>query len=143
MIFFTSHGKNTYLRITIVFLGRNEMVSLQIKTQKLTPDVALVSLQGVLNDQTADQLYREFKDFIADKIYKFVVDLAQLDRIGSAGLGVFISFIDTLETNKGTIVFVKPNSKVNTTFKMFKLSAFYSVTNSQEDALKEIQALTK
>ena len=119
------------------------MVSLQVKTQKLTPDVVLISLQGVLNDQTADQLYQEFKRLIGDKIYKFVVDLAQLDRIGSAGLGVFISFIDTFEAKKGTIVFVKPNSKVNTTFKMFKLSAFYSVTNSQEDALKEIQALTK
>lgn len=127
------------------------MNDIQIATEELTIQhpkkgplkVMAISLKGVLDSFTVEQLYRLFNRCFSQQIYKFIVDLSELTHIGSAGIGVFIGILDTLEQNKGTLVFIHPTPKVKATFALFRLSTFYSITDNKDAALKELQALAK
>ena len=119
------------------------MPEFKINTERVEPNIVVISLEGFLDTGTADKLSETFKQFFGQSVYKFVVDLSELDYIGSAGVGVFISILDILEKHKGTIVFIHPNPRVKEVFKIFKLSIFYTITTDRASALKELQALTK
>lgn len=118
------------------------MLELLINTKPLEKDIYLISLNGVLNNETAETLSATFDDLFARKIWKFVVDLSNVNYIGSPGIGLFISLIDSLEEHKGTIVFVNPKPNVTEAFKIFKLSNFYSITKDLDSAVKELKDLT-
>lgn len=127
------------------------MDDLQIATEKLTLqhpnkgqlDVMAISLKGTLDSMTANPLYKLFNNCFSQHLYKFVVDLSELNHMGSAGIGVFIGILDILEQNKGILVFIHPTPKVKATFNLFRLSTFYSITDDKTSALRELQALSK
>lgn len=117
------------------------MPELLIHTKSLEKDIYLISLNGILNNETTVTLSKTFHDLFARKIWKFIVDLSNLSYMGSSGIGLFISFVDSLEEHKGTIVFVHPKPTVKEVFKIFKLSNFYSISNNLNDAIKELKDL--
>lgn len=115
------------------------MRNFQITTKIVEPNIVSMFVKGSLDIIAADKLYGTFKRSFAQKTYKFMVDLSQVKYIGSAAVGVFISILDTLEQNKGTIVFVNPSPKVKVVFELFKLSTFYKIVFDKTSALKELQ----
>lgn len=118
------------------------MIDLTINTKQLEGKICLVSLDGVLNNETSEILRNAFDDLFNSKIWKFVVDLSGVSYMGSPGIGLFISLLDTLDAHKGTIVFISPQANVMEVFKLFKLSTFYSITNNLQDAIKELSELS-
>jgi anti-anti-sigma factor len=118
------------------------MQELTIDIKMLEGKICLVSLDGVLNNETSEMLQKAFNDLLESKIWKFVVDLSGVSYMGSPGIGLFISLLDTLDEHKGTIVFISPQANVMEVFKLFKLATFYSITNSLEDAIKELKGLS-
>lgn len=127
------------------------MKDFQITTEKLAfqdpakgqQNIMTITLKGILDSTTADELNNLFNNCFSQHIYKFIVDLSEVKYIGSAGVGIFIGILDILEQNKGTLVFLCPNPKVKATFNLFKLSTFYSITDDRASALKELQELSK
>jgi len=118
------------------------MKDLSIETEMLEGKICVVTLDGVLNNETSEILRTAFDDLFNSKIWKFVVDLSGVSYMGSPGIGLFISLLDTLDAHKGTIVFISPQANVMEVFKLFKLSTFYSITNNLQDAIKELQELS-
>ncbi|MEW6026148.1 MAG: STAS domain-containing protein [Planctomycetota bacterium] len=118
------------------------MSELSIETKMLEDKICQVSLDGVLNNDTSETLRNVFETMFNNKVWKFVVDLSGVSYMGSPGIGLFISLLDMLDENKGTIVFISPQENVKEVFKLFKLSTFYSITNNLQDALKELKGLS-
>lgn len=119
------------------------MDGLDIKTERIEEGIVLIALEGALDSFVAEGLSKAIQDLFNIKIYKFIIDLSRLNYLGSPGVGVFISILDTLEQHNGTIVFIHPKPNVKEVFKLFKLSAFYSVCKDKETAIKELKALTE
>lgn len=119
------------------------MTDIEINVQKIDPDIALLNIHGPLDGTTSDKLSETLDGLIAQKIYRFIIDLSDVKYIGSPGIGSFIGLVDILQENKGTIVFIYPNPNVKTTFKMFRLSAFFSIARDKETAFKEIKELCR
>jgi len=119
------------------------MQELAIDIKMLEGNGCLISLDGVLNNETSEILRTAFDDLLKSKIWKFVVDLSGVSYIGSPGIGLFISLLDMLGEHKGTIVFISPQANVMEVFNLFKLTTFYSITNSLEDAIKELKGLSR
>jgi len=113
-----------------------------INTKPLEGNIYLVLLDGILNNETSETLRKAFDDLIESRIWKFVVDLSGVSYMGSPGIGLFISLLDTLDEHKGTIVFINPQENVKEVFKLFQLSTFYSITNTLQDAIKELKGLS-
>ena len=120
----------------------NFMRDLTINAKHLEGKICMVSLDGVLNTETSETLRKAFDDLIESNIWKFVVDLSGVSYMGSSGIGLFISLLDTLDEHKGTIVFISPQANVMEVFKLFKLATFYSITNNLQDAINEVKGLS-
>ncbi|MBI5779482.1 MAG: STAS domain-containing protein [Planctomycetes bacterium] len=118
------------------------MQELAIDVKILEGKSCLITLDGVLNNETSETLFEAIQSLFNRKIWKLVVDLSGVSYMGSPGIGLFISLLDELEKHKGTIVFISPQANVMEVFKLFKLSTFYSITNNLQDAIKELSELS-
>lgn len=107
--------------------------------EKGEQDIMLIHIKGILDTNVTAELQKVLDDCFNLRIYKLIVDLRKVGYIGSVGVGVFIGLLDTLEAHKGNLVFMHPNHKVQTTFGLFRLSNFFSVTNDIKAALEELR----
>ena len=118
------------------------MQELAIDIKILEGKSCLITLDGVLNNDTSEELFEAIQSLFNRKIWKLIIDLSGVSYMGSPGIGLFISLLDTLDAHKGTIVFISPQENVKEVFKLFKLSTFYSITNNLQDAIKELEDLS-
>lgn len=121
-------------------------------TERRTADIVTLSLSGRLDTATA----KTFEDKILSRIKsgdrRFIVDLAELEYIGSAGLRVFVLAAKRLDGGNGKLVlcgFRKtiPYNTLNRTpdpiREVFDTAGFFSIFTtygSEDDAIKDLQA---
>ena len=104
-------------------------------TKKVEGDVAVLYLKGFLDAHTAPELESAFQEMIDGEHYNILVNFQDLDYISSAGLGVFMGFIEKIRTNDGDIRMSNMTSKV---FKIFDLLGFpklYKIFDDEGKAL--------
>src|SRR5512135_1064731 len=65
--------------------------------------VSVLDLKGYLDAHTASDLEAAFQKQIDERRFKIVVNCKDLVYISSAGLGVFMQFIEDVRTNAGDI----------------------------------------
>jgi anti-sigma B factor antagonist len=106
------------------------MNKLQITTLKDQDGGVTISLDGFVDAYSCDQLEKAFDNLINQGIYKFVVDLSQVNYLCSGGAGVFISVYGIVQENDGNIVLVNPKGKVKEMLELLGLSRIFSFTNT-------------
>lgn len=85
---------------------------LSISNEKMFDEkLSILYLKGNLDAHTAQSFENEFQNLISHGFYRFVVNLRELDYISSAGLGVFMAFVEEIRNKSGDIKFaeVRPN----------------------------------
>lgn len=115
------------------------MADFQITSQKLQDNIVAVSMKGFLDAYTYNELEQVINGYFNQNIYKFIVDLSQVEYISSAGAGVFIGAIGVAQENQGNIVLIHPQPNVQEVFDLLGLSQIFKITNSMESALKIFQ----
>ena len=104
-------------------------------TQKTDGGIAVLYLKGFLDAHTAPELEKVFRELIGSEHYNILVNFSDLDYISSAGLGVFMGFIEEIRKNNGDIRMTDMTPKV---FKIFDLLGFpklYKIFNEEREAL--------
>jgi anti-sigma B factor antagonist len=76
---------------------------------------------------------------IDDGIYKFHIDCTSLRYISSAGLGVFISFMDELYVNDGKFVFSGMSENIHKVFQLLGLEQLMTIVKRREDVENAFQ----
>ena len=66
--------------------------------------------------------------------YKIHIDLSELEYISSAGLGVFISFLQELKAGGGKFVFSGLSENIMQVFKLLGLHNVMEIVDTAEDA---------
>ena len=79
-------------------------------------EISKVYLKGYLDAHTAPSLENTFSNLIESQKYKIVVNFKDLAYISSAGLGVFMAFIEKVRDNKGDIKLTSMTDKVYNIF---------------------------
>lgn len=87
-------------------------------------DISILNIKGYLDAHTAPDFEKSLKNLIGENRYKIIVDLNGLQYISSAGLGVFMGFVEEIRQNSGDIKICSASSKV---FKVFDLLGFPSL----------------
>jgi anti-anti-sigma factor len=121
-------------------------------TERRTADIVTLSLSGRLDTTTA----KTFEDRILSRIEagdrRFIIDLAELEYIASAGLRVFVLAAKRLDGGNGKLVlcgFRKtiPYNTLNRTpdpirevFDTAGFSSIFTTYGSEDDAIKDLQA---
>ena len=100
-------------------------------------DVSVINLKGYLDAHTAPTLENNFTQLIGNSKYKIVVNFEDLAYISSAGLGVFMAYIESIRDNKGDIKLTNMSDKVFNIFDLLGFPLLYEIYKNEEEALKK------
>jgi|ERR1041385_1067799 anti-sigma B factor antagonist len=105
--------------------------------QRETNDINVLDLKGYLDAHTASELEKAFQKLIDGKRYNIVVNCRDLTYISSAGLGVFMAFIEDVRKNSGDIKLSNMSAKVFNVFDLLGFPLLYDITNDEAEAIKK------
>lgn len=100
-------------------------------------DVSVIELKGFLDAHTAPQLENSFIDLINKKRYKIIVNFKNLEYISSAGLGVFMAFVETVRDNGGDIKMTNMTTKVYNIFDLLGFPLLYQIFETEVEAINK------
>ena len=111
---------------------------MQINTRNVE-EVIIVDIHGEIDLYNSPKI----KEFIMGKMNegykKFIVNLDSVTYIDSSGIGTLIFCRTTLNQNNGSLKIMKIHDSVKRIFELTKLNTFFSVYDTEEDALKSFK----
>ena len=97
--------------------------------------VNVIELKGYLDAHTAPELETEFNRLIDDNNFKIVVNFTNLKYISSAGLGVFMAYVETMRENSGDIKFSNLKEDVFNIFDLLGFPVLYEFFSDEKEAI--------
>lgn len=107
----------------------------EIETQ-LEEKMALIIINGDIDASSSIQLDESLSKQLDNKHLNVSIDCSNLNYISSAGLGVFMSYIEEFKGSNQTFILFGLSEKVKNVFDMLGLDQLMNIVNTKEDALK-------
>lgn len=99
--------------------------------------VSVIDVKGYLDAHTAPELENVFNRLIDQKQYQVVVNFDDLKYISSAGLGVFMAYVETMRENQGDIKFSNMKENVYNIFDLLGFPILYEFFKEENEAIKK------
>jgi anti-sigma B factor antagonist len=99
-------------------------------------NISCLYVKGFLDAHTAPQFEEAIQKLVDEERFKIIVNLGDLTYISSAGLGVFMGFIEDIRSKGGDLKLSNMTSKV---FKVFDLLGFPNLYEIYEDENEAVQ----
>jgi anti-sigma B factor antagonist len=110
------------------------MKNFSIATRK-KEHVSILDINGELDAHTASHLENALKSLIDDENYAIIVNCSGLDYIASAGLGVFMAYIEDVRSLGGDIKLTNMNDRVYNVFDLLGFPTLYDILDDEKEAL--------
>jgi len=75
-----------------------------------------------------------------EKNFKVVVNFDELKYISSAGLGVFMAYVETMRENSGDIKFAKMKDDIYNIFDLLGFPVLYEFFKEEKDAIDKFNS---
>ena len=108
---------------------------IRIKKEK---DCLIVSVEGRMDAVSTPEFEQTLGGWIDEGDIRFIVDLAGLDYISSAGLRGILTSVKRLKAEGGQIVLTSLHGTVKEVFEISGFSTIIPIFESVDDALQEI-----
>ena len=102
--------------------------------------IRVIDVKGYLDAHTAPDLENAFNKCIEEKNFKVVVNFNDLAYISSAGLGVFMAYIETMRENQGDIKFSNMSESVYNIFDLLGFPILYDFFKEEKEAIEKFSA---
>ena len=102
--------------------------------------VQILDLKGELDAHTASELEAAIQKCQGEDKYQIVVNGQDLQYISSAGLGVFMAYIEEIREKSGDIKIAALQPKVFNVFDLLGFPMLFDVVDSEEEALARFQS---
>ena len=102
-------------------------------------DVSILYIKGYLDAHTAPDLETEFQKLVDAKKYNIIVNFQDLSYISSAGLGVFMGFIEDIRKNGGDIKLTDMKPKIYRVFDLLGFPTLYDILDEEVKALEKFE----
>ena len=102
--------------------------------------VQILDLRGELDAHTAAELEAAIQKCQREQAYQVLVNGSNLAYISSAGLGVFMAFIEEFRDRGGDIKIAALQPKVFNVFDLLGFPMLFDIVNSEEDAISRFTA---
>ncbi len=112
------------------------MSDFAIKVRNENP-VHVLELKGYLDAHTAPKLEETFQDLIKKGHHNIVVNCNDLSYISSAGLGVFMAFVEDVREKQGDIKFSNMSQKVYNVFDLLGFPLLYEIFKQEQEAIEK------
>lgn len=101
--------------------------------------VSVIDLKGYLDAHTAPELESAFNKLLDENQFKVVVNFNDLAYISSAGLGVFMAYVETMRDNKGDIKFSNMTDSVFNIFDLLGFPILYEFYKDENEAINKFK----
>ncbi|MCH8556929.1 MAG: STAS domain-containing protein [Balneolia bacterium] len=101
--------------------------------------VEILELNGELDAHTAPVLEQHITKLIESEKYQIVVNFSSLEYISSAGLGVFMAYIEDLRERGGDIKLTNMKENVYNVFDLLGFPTLYDILDEESQAIKRFQ----
>ncbi|MFQ5769046.1 MAG: STAS domain-containing protein [bacterium] len=101
--------------------------------------VSILYIKGYLDAHTAQELENAFQKLVDAKKYDIVVNFKDLNYISSAGLGVFMGFIEDIRQNGGDIKLTNLKPKIYRVFDLLGFPTLYDILEEEENAIEKFK----
>lgn len=102
-------------------------------------DVHILHLSGYLDAHTVPRFEAAIQKLVQEQHYKIIVDMEKLEYISSAGLGVFMGFIEEIREHDGDIKLCRLSDKVFRVFDLLGFPTLFEIVGTQEEALQRFE----
>ncbi|MBN2365875.1 MAG: anti-sigma factor antagonist [Calditrichaeota bacterium] len=104
-------------------------------TEERKDDVVVLNLQGnLMGGPEAVSLNETFNRYLDEKTLKVVLNLEQVQRVNSSGLGILIKALTTFKTNGGELKLANVNPQVNNVLAITRLNTILEIYDSVDAA---------
>ena len=115
-----------------IAVGRNRMEIKQIAADTYTTLIPV----GELDASSSVYLDEVIRELIDGGIYNLHVDFGETGYISSAGMGVFISYIEEIQQNQGKMVLSNMSESVKDSFELLGLNQLITIVAGTEEVEK-------
>jgi anti-sigma B factor antagonist len=98
-------------------------------------ETCIIELEGYLDAHTATALETAIEAAIDGGCTRLIVNFAALDYISSAGLGVFMVFIERVRSSGGDIKMAAMQPKVFTVFDLLGFPVLFNIHATVDEAI--------
>jgi anti-anti-sigma factor len=116
-------------------MGGEAWERVNINVESSTNGVTVARLEGALAGPNAQHLEAELRPIVSVNAARVVVDLANVNRVDSAGLGALVTLTCQSNLNQGRLVFARPTLFVAEVLTTTRLDTFLSLAPSMEEAM--------
>lgn len=105
--------------------------------QREASNVNVLELKGYLDAHTAPKLEEAFQTLLKTNRTNIVVNCKDLSYISSAGLGVFMAYIEDVRNKSGDIKLTNMSNKVYNVFDLLGFPLLYEIFKDESEAVKK------
>ncbi|HEX8473229.1 MAG TPA: STAS domain-containing protein [Pyrinomonadaceae bacterium] len=99
-------------------------------------DISVIGVEGYLDAHTAPEFEKAIQSEIDAGHLRIIADCSKLTYISSAGLGVFMSFIEEVREQGGDIKICSLSPKVKQVFEILGFQALYDLCDDLDGAVQ-------
>ena len=111
---------------------------LEIEKKELPPDITVLTFKGRITlGRESQRMETLVKELQGEGVRKLIFDLASVDYLDSAGLGILTFCYASMKNSGGSFRISGPNGKVMQLLQFTHLDAFLPIYPTLEEACKE------
>jgi len=99
-------------------------------------EVSVLYLEGFLDAHTATELEDQMQALLNDSRFRILVNFEKLNYISSAGLGVFMGFIEQVREHDGDIKMCCMPPKIYRVFDLLGFPTLYDIVDMEEQGIE-------
>ena len=100
-------------------------------------EISILRIKGFLDAHTAPKFEQAIQDLVNESQNNIIVSMSDLNYISSAGLGVFMGFIEEIREKGGDIKLCCMSPKVFKVFDLLGFPALYEIYDKDEEAIQK------
>jgi anti-sigma B factor antagonist len=101
-------------------------------------DFTILNINGEVDASSSIQLDESLGSIVSNGDPKILIDCGGLNYISSAGLGVFMSYIEDVKTKNIKMALFGLNDKVMNVFEILGLDQLLTIVNTKKEAVSRI-----
>lgn len=115
-------------------------MNLRLQTRFVDSKVSIIDLQGEIDVYTAPQLKQQILDMLDKGVIHIIVNLADVEYLDSAALGVLIGGLKRLRERNGTLDIICPNTRIKRIFEITGLDKIFDIYATEDEAVQSLQS---
>ena len=103
-------------------------------------ELSVLYVSGFLDLHTVPKFEEAVQNLVNEKRYKIIVNFNKLDYISSAGLGVFMGFIEEIRELQGDIKMCCMSDRVYKVFDLLGFPALFEIVANEDEAVQKFRS---